>query len=123
MSKPFAQCSLPDLALEIPLALRACSALDAATIALLLPRLADVQATEAALQHRPLVRGASGLGRAHSPRAPPPYRRTAHARHVRATLFAPLCGGRRPAPAAPAIRRLHATRFGQLHARVFGQGV
>ena len=63
MTKPFAQCSLPDLALEISLAACAAagSALDAAAAAQLLPRLADAEATEAALQRHPLVRGASGL--------------------------------------------------------------
>ncbi len=56
MTKPFAQCSLPDFALEISLAAcaAACSALDAAA-AQLLPRLADAEATEAALQRHPLV--------------------------------------------------------------------
>ena len=63
MTKPFAQCSLPDFALEISLAACAAagSALDAAAAAQLLPRLADAEATEAALQRHPLVRGASGL--------------------------------------------------------------
>jgi hypothetical protein len=63
MSKLFAQCSLPDLALEIFFAACAAagSALDAAAAAQLLPRLADAEATEAALQRHPLVRGASGL--------------------------------------------------------------
>jgi hypothetical protein len=63
MTKPFAQCSLPDFALEISLAARAAagSALDAATAAQLLPRLTDAEATEAALQRHPLVRGESGL--------------------------------------------------------------
>jgi TPR repeat protein len=63
MTKPFAQCSLPDFALEISLAACAVagSALDAAAAAQLLPRLADAEATEAALQRHPLVRGASGL--------------------------------------------------------------
>jgi TPR repeat protein len=63
MSKTFAQCSLPDLVLEISLAARAatCSALDAAAAAQLLPRLADVEATEAVLQRHPFVRGTSGL--------------------------------------------------------------
>jgi hypothetical protein len=63
MTKPFAQCSLPDLALEISLAACAAvgSALDAAAAAQLLPRLIDAEATEAALQRHPLVRGASGL--------------------------------------------------------------
>ena len=65
-TKPFAHCSLHDLALEISLAACAASrsALDAAAAAQLtqlLPRLADVEATEAALQRHPLVRGASGL--------------------------------------------------------------
>jgi hypothetical protein len=48
------------LALEIFLAVRAdaCSALDAAAAAQLLPRLADAEATKAALQRHPLVRGA-----------------------------------------------------------------
>jgi TPR repeat protein len=74
MTKPFAHCSLPDLALEIFFAERAaaCSALDAAAAAQLLPRLADAEATEAALQRHPLVRGASGLvctGTAESERA------------------------------------------------------
>jgi hypothetical protein len=51
------------LALEIFSAARAaaCSALDAAAAAQLLPHLADAEATEAALQRHPLVRGASGL--------------------------------------------------------------
>jgi TPR repeat protein len=63
MTKPFAQFSLPDLALEI--SLTACtaafSALDAAAAAQLLSRLADAEATEVALQRHPLVRGTSGL--------------------------------------------------------------
>ena len=63
MTKPFAQCSLPDLALEISFA--ACAAagseLDAATAVQLLPCLADPEATEAVLQRHPLVRGESGL--------------------------------------------------------------
>ena len=56
-TKSFAQCPLPDLALEISLAARAatCSALDASAAAQLLPRLADVEATEAVLQRHPLV--------------------------------------------------------------------
>jgi hypothetical protein len=64
MTKPFAHCSLPDFALEISLAARAAagsaldaaaagSALDAAAAAQLLPRLADAEATEAALQRPP----------------------------------------------------------------------
>jgi TPR repeat protein len=63
MTKPFAHCSLSDFSLEIFFAARAaaCSALDAAAAAQLLPRLADAEATEAALQRHPLVRGASGL--------------------------------------------------------------
>jgi TPR repeat protein len=63
MTKPFAQCSLPDFSLEIFSAACAAagSALDAAAAAQLLPRLADAEATEAALQRHPLVRGASGL--------------------------------------------------------------
>ena len=63
MTKPFTHCSLPDFALEISLAACAAagSALDAAAAAQLLPRLADAEATEAALQRHPLVRGASGL--------------------------------------------------------------
>jgi TPR repeat protein len=63
MTKPFAHCSLPDFALEISLAACAAagSALDAAAAAQLLPRLADAEATEAALQRHPLVREASGL--------------------------------------------------------------
>ena len=63
MTKPFAHCSLPDFSLEIFSAARAAagSALDAAAAAQLLPRLADAEATEAALQRHPLVRGASGL--------------------------------------------------------------
>ncbi len=63
MTKTFALCSLPDLALEICLAARAaeCSALDAAATALLLPRLTKADATEAVVQWHPLVRGASGL--------------------------------------------------------------
>jgi hypothetical protein len=55
MTKPFAHCSLQDFALEIFFAARAAAA------AQLLPRLADAEATEAALQRHPLVRGASGL--------------------------------------------------------------
>jgi hypothetical protein len=65
MTKPFAFCSLPDLVYEIFLDARAAAAP-------LLPRLADAEATEAALQHHPLVRGASGLectGTAESERA------------------------------------------------------
>ena len=74
MTKPFAQCSLPDFALEISLAACAAagSALDAAAAAQLLPRLTDAEATEAALRCHPLVRGASGLvctGTAESERA------------------------------------------------------
>ena len=74
MTKPFAHCSLPDFALEISLAACAAagSALDAAAAAQLLPRLADAEATEAALRRHPLVRGASGLvctGTAESRRA------------------------------------------------------
>jgi hypothetical protein len=63
MTKPFAHFSLPELALEIFFAARAaaCSALDAAAAAQLLPLLADAEVTEAALQRHPLVRGASGL--------------------------------------------------------------
>ena len=63
MTKPFAHCSLPDLALEIFFAARAAagSALDAAAAAQLLPRLADAESTEAALQRHPLVSGTSGL--------------------------------------------------------------
>jgi hypothetical protein len=63
MSKPFVQCSLSDLALEISLAAcaAACSALNAASAAQLLPRLADAEATESVLQRHPLVRRASGL--------------------------------------------------------------
>jgi TPR repeat protein len=63
MTKPFPHCSLPDFALEISLAACAAagSALDAAAAAQLLPRLADAEATEAALRRHPLVRGASGL--------------------------------------------------------------
>ena len=66
MTKPFALCSFPDLALEIFLAARATptsSACDAAAAEQLLPRLAvaDAEATEAVLQRHPLVRGASGL--------------------------------------------------------------
>jgi TPR repeat protein len=54
MTKPFASCDLPDLVYEIFLDARAAAAQ-------LLPRLADAEATEAALQRHPLVRGASGL--------------------------------------------------------------
>ena len=63
MTKPFAQCSLPEFKLEISLAACAAagSALDAAAAAQLLPRLADAEATEAALQRYLLVRGACGL--------------------------------------------------------------
>jgi hypothetical protein len=62
------------LALENFFAARAAagSALDAAAAAQLLPRLADAEATTAALQRHPLVRGASGLectGTAESERA------------------------------------------------------
>ena len=73
-TKPFALCSLHDFTHEISLAACAAagSALDAAAAAQLLPRLADAEATEAALQRHPLVRGASGLectGTAESERA------------------------------------------------------
>ena len=54
MTKPFASCALPDLVYEVFLDMGA----DAAQ---LLPRLADAEATEAALRRHPLVRGASGL--------------------------------------------------------------
>jgi TPR repeat protein len=54
MTKPFASCNLPDLVYELFLDARAAAAP-------LLPRLADAEATEAALQRHPLVRGASGL--------------------------------------------------------------
>jgi hypothetical protein len=54
MTKPFASCTLPDLVYEVFLDARAAAAP-------LLPRLADAEATEAALQRNPLVRGASGL--------------------------------------------------------------
>jgi hypothetical protein len=54
MTKPFATCALPDYVYEMFL-----DACDAA--APLLPRLADAQPTEAALQRHPLVRGPSGL--------------------------------------------------------------
>ena len=54
MTKPFATCSLPDLVYEMFLDARAAAAP-------LLPLLADAEATEAALQRHPLVRGASGL--------------------------------------------------------------
>jgi TPR repeat protein len=53
MTIPFASCALPDLVYEM--------FLDAAAAAPLLLRLADAEATEAALQRHPLVRGASGL--------------------------------------------------------------
>ena len=54
MTKAFATCSLPDLVYEL--------LLDARTAAApLLPRLADAEATEAALQRHPFVRGAGGL--------------------------------------------------------------
>jgi TPR repeat protein len=65
MTKPFATCSLPDLVYEMFLDARAAAAP-------LLPRLADAEATEAALQCHPLVRGTSGLvctGTAESERA------------------------------------------------------
>jgi TPR repeat protein len=64
MTKPFAACSLEDLVYEM--------FLDARAAAPLLPCLADAEATEAALQRHPLVRGASGLectGTAESERA------------------------------------------------------
>jgi hypothetical protein len=54
MTKPFITCALPDLVYEMFLYKRAAAAQ-------LLPRLADAEATEAALQSHPLVRGASGL--------------------------------------------------------------
>ncbi len=54
MTKPFASCALPDLVYEMLHDARAAAAQ-------LLPRLADAEATEAALQRHPLVRGASGL--------------------------------------------------------------
>jgi hypothetical protein len=54
MTKPFTTCALPDLVYEMFLYARAAAAQ-------LLPRLADAEATEAALQRHPLVRGASGL--------------------------------------------------------------
>ena len=54
MTKPFATCSLPDLVYEMFLDARAAAAP-------LLPLLADAEATEAALQRHPLVRGAGGL--------------------------------------------------------------
>ena len=54
MTKPFATCSLPDLVYEMFLDARAAAAP-------LLPRLADAEATEAALQRHPLVQGAGGL--------------------------------------------------------------
>ena len=54
MTKPFATCSLPDLVYELFLDARAAAVP-------LLPRLADAEATEAALQRHPRVRGASGL--------------------------------------------------------------
>jgi TPR repeat protein len=54
MTKPFATCTLPDLVYEMFLYARAAAAQ-------LLPRLADAEATEAALQRHPLVRGTSGL--------------------------------------------------------------
>ena len=53
MTIPFASCALSDLLYEM--------FLDAAAAAPLLLRLADAEATEAALQRHPLVRGASGL--------------------------------------------------------------
>ncbi len=65
MTKPFASCALPDLVYELILDARAAAAQ-------LLPLLADAEATEAALQRHPLVRGASGLvctGTAESERA------------------------------------------------------
>ena len=54
MTKPFSQCSLPDLAFEISLSARAAASL-------LLPRLADKKQVTAVLQRHPRVRGASGL--------------------------------------------------------------
>ena len=74
MAKPFAHCSLPDLALEIFLAARvaACSALDAAAAAQLLPSFSNASRS---LAHNGLwsrVQGASGLvctGTAESKRA------------------------------------------------------
>ena len=54
MTKPFSQCSLPDLAYEISLSARAAASL-------LLPRLADKKQVTAVLQRHPRVRGASGL--------------------------------------------------------------
>ena len=54
MTKPFATCSLQDLVYEMFLDARAAAAP-------LLLRLADAEATEAALQRHPLVRGACGL--------------------------------------------------------------
>ena len=54
MTKPFATCSIQDLVYEMFLDARAAAAP-------LLPLLADAEATEAALQHHPLVRGAGGL--------------------------------------------------------------
>ena len=65
MTKPFDQCSLPDLAFEIFLDARAAAAQ-------LLPLLANVDIMEAALKRHPLVRDASGLvcsGAAESERA------------------------------------------------------
>jgi hypothetical protein len=59
MTKPFAFCDLPDLVYEIFLDRQQRRARAAA--APLLPLLADAEATEAALQRHPLVRGASGL--------------------------------------------------------------
>jgi len=65
MTKPFAQCSLPDLMHEISLAASAeassGSALDAAAAALILPSVVDAVRTKAILQRHPLVGGASGL--------------------------------------------------------------
>jgi TPR repeat protein len=65
MTKPFTECALPDSVYEMFLDARAAAAP-------LLQCLADAEATEAALQRHPLVRGASGLectGTAESERA------------------------------------------------------
>lgn len=64
MIKSFALCSLPDLALEISLAIALkikSNSKTAATAAELLPCFTNTERTEGVLQHHPLVRNASGL--------------------------------------------------------------
>ena len=63
MTKPFSQCSLPDLAHEISLVASAASAraLDAATAERLLPCLRDPALTAAVLLRNPHVRDLNGL--------------------------------------------------------------